>query len=539
VVKSNLKQFLSLGFLLIFTIGCTQKSAQVNPDNITYNLRVEPPNLHPIMSTDASASDVHFYVLDSLAARNRDTFEWEPRLAESWEVSKDQKTFTFKLRENIFFHDGKPITAEDIKFSFDAIFEPKYNAAHLVPYYENIDKVEIVDPRTVKFSVKSLYFMNFDVAAGLTVIPKHVYQDADKSKAMVKEVVGSGPYTITRFDKGQRMILTKFDQWYGNADPVLSKTHRFKTVTFRFVKEENVYLEMLKKGDLDYEDLNAEQFMKKTEGAPFGQSVLKYKVQNATGKGYRFVGWNLRNPLFQNRDVRVALAHLMNREEMNKKFRYNLSVLATGPADVFADFASKDVKPILFDPTKAQELLKKAGWADSNKDGVLDRMVDGKRQDFKFSLIHANKDNEKYFTFYREDLKKAGIDMEVKFLEWNSFLKMLDDGKFEAVALAWTTGVNWDPKQIWHSSSAVTGGSNFVGYKNPVVDQMIDRARVEMDYAKRIPLLKKVYEEIAKDAPYVFMFNEQYSFYAHASRIEKPKDTFKYGIGTEFWFPKP
>jgi peptide/nickel transport system substrate-binding protein/microcin C transport system substrate-binding protein len=78
-----------------------------------------------------------------------------------------------------------------------------------------------------------------------------------------------------------------------------------------------------------------------------------------------------------------------------------------------------------------------------------------------------------------------------------------------------------------------------VGYKNPVVDQMIDRARVEMDYAKRIPLLKKVYEEIAKDAPYVFMFNEQYSFYAHASRIEKPKDTFKYGIGTEFWFPKP
>jgi peptide/nickel transport system substrate-binding protein/microcin C transport system substrate-binding protein len=229
----------------------------------------------------------------------------------------------------------------------------------------------------------------------------------------------------------------------------------------------------------------------------------------------------------------------MNREEMNKKFRYNLSVLATGPADVFADFASKDVKPLLFDPTKAQELLKKAGWADSNKDGVLDRMVDGKRQDFKFSLIHANKDNEKYFTFYREDLKKAGIDMEVKFLEWNSFLKMLDDGKFEAVALAWMTGVNWDPKQIWHSSSAVAGGSNFVGYKNPVVDQMIDRARVEMDYAKRIPLLKKVYEEIAKDAPYVFMFNEQYSFYAHASRIEKPKDTFKYGIGTEFWFPKP
>lgn len=539
MVKLNYKQLLSLGFLMVLALGCTQKSAQVNPDNITYNLRVEPPNLHPIMSTDASAADVHSIVLETLAGRNLDTFEWEPRLAESWEISKDKKVFTFKLRENIFFHDGKPITAEDVKFSFDAIFEPKYSAAHLIPYYENIEKVEVLDARTVRFKVKTLYFMNFDVAAGLSIIPKHIYEDADKSKAMVKEVVGSGPYRITRFDKGQRMILTKFDQWYGNTDPVLSKTHNFKTITYRFVQEENVYLEMLKKGDLDYEDLTAEQFMKKTEGEPFGTRVLKVKAENSAGKNYSFIGWNLRNPLFQDRDVRVALAHLMNREEMNAKFRFGMSALGTGPGNVTSDYASQSVKPLLFDPAKARELLAKAGWADSNKDGVLDRMVDGKRQDFRFSVMHANKDNEKYFTFYREDLKKAGIDMEVKFLEWNSFLKALDDGKFEAVSLRWTVGVNWDPKQIWHSSSAVAGGSNFVGYKNPKVDQLIDQARVEMDYSNRMPLLKQVYEQIANDAPYAFMFHEKFAMYAHDSRLQKPKDTFKYSVGTEFWSPKP
>ncbi|MFN7454464.1 MAG: ABC transporter substrate-binding protein [Pseudobdellovibrionaceae bacterium] len=507
--------------------------------NITYNLRVEPPTLHPIMATDASASEVHSILLDSLAARNRETFEWEPRLAEKWEISKDQKVFTFFLRKNAAFHDGKPITAEDVKFSFDAIFEPKYNAAHLRPYYENIQKVEVVDPFTVRFTIKNLYFQNFDVAAGISVIPKHIYSDVEKSRKMTKELVGSGPYTISRFDKGQRMVLKKFDKWYGNTDTALKGIYNFQTITYRFVKEENVYLEMLKRGDLDYEDLNAEQFMKKTEGAPFGTKVLKMQVQNSTGKGYRFVGWNQRNDLFKNRDVRVALAHLMNRKEMNEKFRYNMSDLATGPTDLASDFSSPNVKALEFSPQKAQELLKKAGWADSNKDGILDKKIGGKQVDFKFSLIHANKDNEKYFTFYKEDLRKAGVDMEVKYLEWNSFLKMLDDGKFEAVALAWTTGVDWDPKQIWHSSSATAGGSNFIGYKNSAVDKLIEQARIEMDRKKRIPMLRKVYEAIANDAPYVFMFNEKFSFYAHNIRVDKPVDTFKYGIGTDYWWVKP
>jgi peptide/nickel transport system substrate-binding protein/microcin C transport system substrate-binding protein len=247
----------------------------------------------------------------------------------------------------------------------------------------------------------------------------------------------------------------------------------------------------------------------------------------------------MENPLFKSRNVRQALAHLMNRQEMNKKFRYDLSVLATGPTDVFSDYASKNVKPIEYDPKKAGELLAKEGWADTDKDGVLDKVINGKKTDFRFSLIHANKDFEKYHTLYKEDLKKAGIDMEIKYLEWNSFIKILDEGKFEAVALAWTTGVEFDPKQQWHSSSAVKGGSNFIKYKNSEVDSLTDKARTEMDRNKRMPMLRKVYEKIAEDAPYVFMFNEPYYFYANTAKIQKPTDTFNYGIGTDFWWLKP
>ncbi len=507
--------------------------------NFNINIRTEPPTIHPITSSDVSAQNVHDFTLSSLLTKDAETFEWKPLLAEKWEISKDGKVFTFWLRKNLTFHDGHPLTAEDVKFSFDAIFEPKYNAAHKRPYYEGISNVEIVDPYQVKFHTKEVYFLNFDIAAGMAIIPKHIYSDVDKSKKMNKELIGSGPYKIDKFDKGQKIILKKYDKWFGNGLPEFKGMYNFDTVTLRFVKDENVYLEMLNKGDLDYDDLSPEQFVKKTEGGNWGKSVIKVKAENQLGKNYRWVGWNMENQLFKDRDVRYALAHLMNREEMIAKFRYNLSVLATGPTDVFSDYASPNVKPILFDPKKAQELLGKGGWKDSDKDGVLDKMINGKKVDFRFTLVHSNKEYEKYLTYYKEDLKKAGIDMEIKYLEWNSFIKILDDGKFDAVSLAWTTGIEFDPKQQWGSSSATTGGSNFIKYKVPEVDKMIELARGEMDRKKRIVLLRKVYERIANDAPYVFMFNEKFSLYAHNNKIGKSVDSYKYGIGSDYWWLKP
>jgi peptide/nickel transport system substrate-binding protein/microcin C transport system substrate-binding protein len=508
--------------------------------NINENMRAEPSTLHPITASDGYSGEIHDLTMATLLTKDPNTYEWKPYLAEKWEISKDGRVFTFYLRKNATFHDGKPVTAEDVKFSFDAIFEPKYNAAHKRPYYEQISRVEVVDPYTVKFFAKSTYFLNFDICAGLYIIPKHVYEDVDKSKKMNKELVGAGPYMLAKYERGKKIILKKYADWFGKDDPAFKGQFNFDTITFRFVSEENVYLEMLKRGDLDYfGELNAEQYATKTQGDPWGKTVFAVKASNLSPKGYRFVGWNFRNELFKDKNVRMALAMLMNREEMNKKFRYGLSTLATGPTDNFSDYASPNVKPILFDPKKAAELLAKAGWKDSDHDGILDKVINGKKVDFRFSVIHANKDFEKYLTFYKEDLKKVGIDMQIKYLEWNSFLKTLDEGKFDAICLMWQTTFDFDPKQIWHSSSAVPGGSNFIDYKNPAVDKLIDKARSEMDRKKRITMLRKVYEMIASDVPYVFMFNEKYDFYAVSAKIGRPGDTFKYTDGSDYWWLKP
>lgn len=528
--------------LLFFVIGSVATAAIKNGirddaprgGNMVFNMEGEPPVLNPITSTDAYASNVQAYTDDSLATRDPNTYEWKPRIAEKWEISKDNKVFTFFLRKDAFFHDGKPITAEDVKFSFDVIFDPKYDTASKRPYYEGIAKVEVIDPYTVRFTAKDTYFKNFDVSAGIDVLPKHIYGDPENVKKMNKTIVAAGPYTFAQYDKGSKIVLKKFDKWYGSNLPEYKGTYNYDQITFRFIKEETIQLESLKKGDIDYVLMRTpEVYVKKAVGPLWGTKVFKYKVEDFASKPYGYVGWNLRNPMFQNKDVRVALAHLMNRDEMNKKFRDGMSYLATGPLFLKSDYANQKVKPFLYDPKLAGELLAKAGWKDSNKNGTLDK--DG--QEFSFTLMYANQNNEKYWTMYKEDLKKAGINMELKYQEWNSFLKAVDDAKFEAIAMSWGGGdINWDPKQIWHSASAASGGSNFINYKNPEVDKLIDEARVEMSKTKRAEKLQKVYELIAADAPYVFMFNDRYTFYGTTARVKKAADTLKYDTGSDYWW---
>ncbi|WII72201.1 peptide-binding protein [Bdellovibrio sp. 22V] len=537
----NMKGLLAL--VLSSALTAPALAAKPNPNapkggNFVFNLGGEPPTVHPITSTDTYSRAVQNYVCDGLATRDSETYEWKPRLAEKWDISKDNKVFTFHLRKDAVFHDGTPVTADDVKFSFDAIFEPKYEAAHLRPYYEGLTKVEVLDPHTVRFTARDLYFNNFESAATLTVIPKKIYSDVEKSKKMNRQLMCAGPYVLSKFDRGQVITLKKFDKWYGLKDAAFAGMYNFDTITMRFYKDENVELERAKKGELDYLDLRVEAFMKKTEGAPWGKTIIKHKVQNSAPKSYGFIGWNFRKELFQDRNVRVALAHLLNREEMNKKFRYGMSDLANGAIYLRSEYNPGN-KALEFSPKKAQELLAKAGWTDKDKNGVLEKEVGGKKTEFKFTLIYPSKDTEKYYTMYREDLKKAGIDMELKYLEWNSFLKLVDEGNFDAVTMAWGGGsVDPDPKQIWHSAGAVPGGSNFIAYKNPEVDKLIDEARVEPNKAKRVAALKKVYAKIAEDAPYAFLFNDKYAFYANSSRMGMPAETFKYEIGRDYWWLK-
>ena len=138
---------------------------------------------------------------------------------------------------------------------------------------------------------------------------------------------------------------------------------------------------------------------------------------------------------------------------------------------------------------------------------------------------------------FKEDAKQAGVEINIKLIEWSAFIKLLEERKFEGVRLGWGGGsVNWNPKQIWHSNSIAGGGSNFISYSNKNVDKWIDDALEIFDMKKRKKVLSKVYEQIASDAPYTFLFSSGNVLYAHTKRMKKEKDTYQYSVGTNFWW---
>ena len=505
-----------------------------------FHLSSTPLTLNPLSSSDYYASKIHEYTLESLAFRNIDTWEWMPLLAESWVVAKDGMSFTFKLRKGVKWHDGKPLTIEDVKFSFDAIVHPKnkYKTAHLKPYYENIKKAEILDKQHIRFFVKRKYYKNFNVLAGLDVIPRHVYENPTKkqSKKLNKTLVGSGPYILDKYKRGRSVSLVSNPSWWGRNDPYNKGRFNFRKVVIKFIKDKTIRLQMLERKDIDYLDLAPDQYVKKTGGKQWGKDVFKVKTVNKAPKGYSFIGWNQRDSLFKNRNVRKALYHLVNRKLMIKKFLYGFSTLATGPHYSSSIYANPKVKPIEFDPKKALALLRKEGWRDTNGDRILDKVIDGKRVDFKFTILEPSKDFEKFLTVFKEDAAKAGVQINIKIVEWSTFLKLLEERKFQAVRLGWGSGgVDWDPKQIWHSDY-VKSGSNFIGYENKQVDKMIDQARVTLNKKKRIKILHNVFKMIAEDYPYVFFFNSKYILYGHSKNVEKEKDSYVYNVGVPYWW---
>lgn len=546
--ENHMKRICTLLLPLLFLAGCTgssDKSDSVGIKDIFFQaLSAEPSDLHPIRAAEVVSSQVreqsiHYAssIFETLLLRNLDTYVLEANLAEKWDVSKDAKVFTFYLRKDVKFHDGTMMTAEDVEFSFKAIFDDLYEAYPARSFYTNFIKSEILDKYTIRFTAKDSYFLNLDVIGELTVFPKAYYSKQTKENRLAKTAMGSGAYKLEKWSKGKNITLAANPDWWGLGDESAKKNYRFKKIVFKFIKEAGLRRAMIERGKIDYlNDVRAEDFVKKMNEKPWGDTVLKVKTVNKLPKKLTFIGLNNNSPVLKDKNVRKALAHLVNRDFLNDKFYYSMNAKATGPFRLASDYADKKTKPMSFDPKKAKALLSAAGWADTDKDGLLDKMIDGVRTQFSFNLLNPNKDSEKIITVIKEDMKKAGVKMVINTVDWNAFTKALDERKFDAVIMAWGGGgVDPDPTQIWHSKSAEGTGSNFVSYKNPEVDKLITEAINTVNKASRLKKFHKIHAMIADDAPYIFLFEPKYSLYAVSKRLIRPKDTFNYSVGPRTW----
>ncbi|MCB0371159.1 MAG: peptide ABC transporter substrate-binding protein, partial [Bdellovibrionales bacterium] len=391
----NKTQRLGIQLVLISLIAASQVKANksnqtegfVKGGSIVLTMAEEPESLNPISSISGYANEIQSWICDSLLKRNSETYEWEPSIAEKWSLSEDNKSVTYTLRSDLFFHDGTAVTPEDVKFSIEVASDQRFDNWRIRPYFENIEKVEVKEKQTIKITFKNSYFKNFEIVSTQFIIPKHVYGDPEKSKKITEQLIGSGPYKLAKFNRGQGVDLVKFDKHYSESESNIKRFYNYDEIKYKFIADENIKLEKIKKGEVDFiEWRNSEIFDKRAVGGPWGKTVLKYKVENKIPKSWSYIGWNLRKKIFQDKDVRKALAYLVNRQVINKKLFNNNSLLLGGPISPVSVYAPK-LKPILYDPQKALELLKNSGWSDSDKDGLLDKEIDGKKVDFRFTLI--------------------------------------------------------------------------------------------------------------------------------------------------------
>jgi peptide/nickel transport system substrate-binding protein len=427
----------------------------------------------------------------------------QPNLAESWEISPDKLTYTFHLRHGVRWHDGQPFTADDVKWTYDKLMDPKVDAAPIRAYFTTVKSCEEVDPYTVRFTATEPYFKTLEVLGTFwPIMPKHVFEHGDpdfNKNEFGRHPIGTGPYKFVRWDTGSKIVLERNDDYWGGviAYP--------KRLVYQTLEEPYVAGQLLKKGDIDLMGgVTAVQWEKQLKGSP---SMKHLREQLYPYPAYSYFGFNLRDPLFADVRVRHAIDLLMPRPQiLHEVYLDKYATLSSGYDPPLDPDYDHNVAPTPYDPAQARQLLAAAGWKDDHGDGILYK--NGQR--FSFSLLYPSGAStyNKLAELMQESLAHAGIEMKLEQLQFAQLIARTEDWKFDATLAGWSLDYNGDPWQIWNSADAdVKKSSNFIGYKSAEADKIMLAAKQEYDDDKRAALYHQLQKLIHDDYPCCFLFN--------------------------------
>lgn len=442
-------------------------------------------------------------------------------LAESWTVSEDKKTFTFKIHSDAKWSDGKPITAEDIQFYYDVMMNPKNLTSLFRVSLKRLNRPEVIDERTIRVTSKETHWSNFWTAAELFALPKHIWKDVDFNKQNFEFSVVSGPYILHEVKKNRYITLKRRNDWWGLSKKYNQYKYNFDYTKFKFMEDRTKALEAFKTGIFDaYALYTSSIWVKQTDfdGVKKGW-VVKQRIYNKEPKGFQGLTLNLRRPIFQDVRVREALCHLFNRELMNEKLMYNQYFLCNSYfPDLYPGNHNPDVPLRKYNPEKARALLKDAGWRVSSN-GFLRK--GGKL--FKITFISDWVDH-RHLNIYIEDLKKVGIKASIEQLSRSTFRKRIDNHDFDMMWVNWGAVRLRDPEPEWHSSTAnQIATNNLPGVEDAIIDSLIEGQRTEMSLDKRNDILKEIDKRLNEIIPYVMMWQADHNRLLYWNRFGTPK----------------
>lgn len=504
----------------------------------------DPDTLNPITASDTVSEAFQSRVYETLGEpRFENPDEWDPVLAERWEFDEERREFTIHLRKGVKWHpmrlpNGKLLpaaefTSRDVIFSFDCVMNPNVEAAHIRSYYEDPSATEeegrrmieyrAVDKYTVNVRWKKPYFLAKEFTlGGFPMIPRHVYSvDAEgtpisfdfSSKEFAdgfnnhwanKMMCGTGPMVFKEWVSQQRLVLERNPDYW--SDPYF-----FSGVTYRCISNPNTNTQMLLQNELDFSGIADKDLFLQAREHP-NVKAGKVNLVDYPYPGYRYIGYNLDKPVFKDREFRWALAYAIPVDTIIEKVFRGLAGRTTGPFLPGSSSYDETLPPIPHDLTKAREMLEKAGWIDSDQDGVRDKVIDGQKVAARFELmIYTDAPSYRQIAeIVKEECRKIGIDVQIAPTKWNLMLQKLRKREYEAAMLGWAMSWKQDPFQLWHSSQAdVPDSSNHVAYRNPEVDRLIEELRITMNEEKQHQLYKQIHRLIYEDQPYTFLFSDR------------------------------
>ncbi len=454
--------------------------------------------LIPNITSDSASHEIGGLLYSNLIRTDKE-LRPEGELAERWAVSEDEMTLTFSMRRGVKWHDGEDVTAEDVDFTFRYMIDPKTPTAYGEPFRQ-VRRAEVVDPYTYRVTYAKPYAPAL-LSWGLWILPRHILEPAWKAGVDLRTTrqnrspVGSGPYRFGEWKTGEKIVVEANPDYF-EGRPYLRR------VVYRVIPDQSTIFLELKARNIDLATLTPIQYRRQTEFPAFLKAFHRYRYLS---NSYAYLGFNLLDPRFQDRRVRQAIAHAINKQEIIEGVLLGLGRPAVGPYKPGTWWYKADVKTFPFDPARARALLAEAGWRCGTADGVLEK--DGKPFRFTIRTNQGNAVRQQTAEIIQRRLRAVGIDAKIHIVEWAAFINTFIRKKdFEAIILGWGLGLDPDQYEIWHSSQTGPEELNHISYRNPRVDELLEAGRRTFSQEKRKAIYGELQEVLAEDQPVVFLY---------------------------------
>ncbi|MBI1214808.1 MAG: ABC transporter substrate-binding protein [Alphaproteobacteria bacterium] len=524
-------------------------------------------NLNDNIITGNNAAGLD-YISDKLMQRVWDEpFTLYGLVAQTVDVAADRSWIVYHLNPKARFHDGTPMTADDVKYSFEML--KKYGHPVRRRVYGLVTKVEISDPHTIKFTFGPGYDHEcVMILSIMPVLPEHYWKKHDITKTTLVPPLGSGPYKIASVDPGRKITYERVKDYWAKDLPVNRGLYNFDTISYTYFRDDGIALQSFKSGE---ENLRRESDITKWKTqydfpALRDGAVKREEIVHHRPEWLRAFVFNTRRPMFADRRVREALADIFNDRWINKTFYFgelkkidsvypNSELAARGKPEgeelrVLEKYRD-DLPPEVFGPAfvspaggtraakrEAIRLLKEAGW--EYKDETLVNAKTG--LPFSFEILLSDRGEEKVALAYARDLRSLGISAHVRLVDNAQYVGRLDDFDFDMVGFHWVNSLSPGNEQVnyWGTAAADTHGSrNYAGITNPAVNALADSIARATDREDLVARARALDRAIMYGYYMIPLFYLGKDLVAYASDIHRPSVTPVYGMVLESWWARP